>query len=54
MLAGSIVRGEAARLVRAWQRAPDPTEALLLVEELATHVLGVSTFFAWTSARDPL
>jgi hypothetical protein len=44
----------AATLVRRWQQASDLPEAQLAVEELATHVLGVSTFFPWTSAREPV
>jgi len=43
----------AAALVRRWS-ASTGAEALAVVEELARHVLGVDTFFEWTSARDPV
>ena len=36
---------QAADLVRRWQTVDD-------VAALARHVLGVDTFFAWTSAKD--
>ncbi len=45
------VDARAAELVRAWAAARGPV-TLQIVEELARHVLGVDTFFAWTSARD--
>ncbi|HUQ05350.1 MAG TPA: nucleotidyltransferase domain-containing protein [Kofleriaceae bacterium] len=54
VLALAALDPSAAQLVRDWQQAGDSREALRLVEELATHVLGVNTFFAWTSARDPV
>jgi predicted nucleotidyltransferase len=50
----AAIDAEAAALVRRWQWADDPREALMTVEELAAHVLGVDTFFEWTSARDPV
>jgi hypothetical protein len=42
----------AGQLVRTWA-AQSGRDALATVEELARHVLGVDTFFAWTSDRDP-
>jgi len=44
---------DAATLVRAWSTAAGH-EALVLVEHLARHVLGVDGFFPWTSERDPV
>jgi hypothetical protein len=44
----------AATLVRQWHGASDIHDALLAVEALASHVLGHTTFFEWTSARDPV
>jgi hypothetical protein len=52
----------------SWRRAPFDRAAdevvayvkstyapvAIVIEALATHVLGVSTFFAWTSAREPI
>jgi len=43
----------AGDLVRRWA-AQSGRDALTTVEELARHVLGVDTFFAWASDRDPV
>jgi hypothetical protein len=43
----------ACDLVRRWA-AQSGRDALATVEDLARHVLGVDTFFAWTSDRDPV
>jgi len=43
----------AGALVRTWA-AQSGRDALATVEQLARHVLGVDTFFAWTSDRDPV
>ena len=44
---------EAAALVEAWTSCQG-REALTVVEALAGRVLGVDTFFPWTSGRDPV
>jgi predicted nucleotidyltransferase len=44
---------EAAALVRRWQSS-SLVEGWAVIEALARHVLGVDTFFEWTSARDPV
>src|SRR5207237_566709 len=43
----------AGDLVRLWSTQTGPT-ALATVATLAHHVLGVDTFFAWTSDVDPV
>lgn len=43
---------EAGALVRRWA-TQSGREALATVEQLARRVLGVDTFFEWTSDRDP-
>jgi hypothetical protein len=43
---------EAGALVRMWARQSG-RDALATVEQLARRVLGVDTFFEWTSDRDP-
>lgn len=43
---------EAAALVRRWATSHG-VDAFAVVETLARHVLGVDTFFEWTSAREP-
>ena len=45
------IDAEAAALVRAWSTRSG-RDALATVEALARHVLGVDTFFEWTSDRD--
>lgn len=50
----ALIDARAAELVRSWADMPTTREALALVERLAQHVLGVDTFFAWSSARDPV
>ena len=42
---------DAAELVRRWATGAEP---LATVTELARHVLGVDSFFAWSSGRDPV
>jgi predicted nucleotidyltransferase len=44
----------AASLVRAWSTMPAGPDALRTVEQLVRHVLGVDTFFEWSSSRDPV
>jgi hypothetical protein len=44
---------QAAELVRLWA-AQSGREALVTIEALARRVLGVDTFFEWTSDRDPV
>jgi hypothetical protein len=46
----AAIDAPAAELVRRWAASGE----LAAVEELAQHVLGVATFFAWTSARQPI
>jgi hypothetical protein len=43
----------AGDLIRRWA-AQSGRDALATVEQLARHVIGVDTFFAWASDRDPL
>ena len=43
----------AAALVRRWAAA-SPRDGLAIVEALAREVLGVDTFFAWSSEREPV
>ena len=43
----------AAALVRRWAAASG-RDALAAAEALARHVLGVDTFFAWSTPRDPV
>jgi len=43
----------AAALVQRWTSAT-AHEALAIVEALARHALGVDTFFAWSSEREPV
>jgi predicted nucleotidyltransferase len=50
LMALAEIDPEAAELVRRWAVSG---QALQTVEELAHHVLGVDTFFAWSSGRDP-
>jgi hypothetical protein len=44
---------DAATLVRRWT-TDDGRNALATVQALARHVLGVDSFFAWSSERDPV
>jgi hypothetical protein len=43
----------AGELARRWSSQPGRA-ALATVEQLARHVLGVDTFFDWSSGRDPV
>jgi hypothetical protein len=43
----------AAALVRRWAAA-SAGDGLAIVEALARQVLGVDTFFAWSSEREPV
>ncbi len=45
------IDGEAVALVRTWQTSTG-SERFLVVEALARHVLGVDSFFEWTSTRE--
>jgi hypothetical protein len=49
----AAVDAEAATLVRRWASATG-RDALGLAAQLARHVLGVDTFFEWTSPREPV
>lgn len=46
----AAIDADAAALVRDWQT----TQRWSAAEALARHVLGVDTFFEWTSKRDPV
>lgn len=49
----AAIDAKAAALVRRWQTSPLETAAEAACE-LARHLLGTDTFFAWVSERDPV
>ncbi|MFN0246697.1 MAG: hypothetical protein ACKV2T_07295 [Kofleriaceae bacterium] len=51
IVAGSIVRGEAGATSDFESSLAD---GWLVIEHLARHVVGVDTFFEWSSPRDPV